>query len=68
MCGASAFAFGVGQRVWALTLTPTFKIGEHVVVRPEVRYDKSTEAVFEDEGGGFEDNQTTLGVNAIYSF
>ena len=66
--GASAFAFGVGQRVWALTLTPTFKIGEYVVVRPEVRYDKSTEAVFEDEGGGFEDNQTTLGVNAIYSF
>lgn len=65
---APAFAPGVGQRVWALTLTPTFKIGEHVVVRPEVRYDKSTEAVFEDEGGGFEDNQTTLGVNAIYSF
>ncbi|MDQ3581784.1 MAG: porin [Pseudomonadota bacterium] len=58
-----------GQVAWAITLTPTFKIGEHLVVRPEFRYDKSDENVFEDEGGGdFKHSQTTLGVNAIYSF
>ncbi len=57
-----------GQSVWAITVTPTFKIGEHIVLRPEFRYDQSNEDVFEEEGGGFEDNQTTLGVNAIYSF
>ena len=66
--GADVRTFGLGQRVWAITVTPTFKIGEHLVVRPEFRYDESTENVFEDEGGGLEDNQTTVGVNAIYYF
>jgi hypothetical protein len=59
---------GVAQSVWAVTLTPTFKIKEHLVIRPEVRYDNSNKAVFEKEGGGFSDHQTTIGVNAIYYF
>jgi hypothetical protein len=68
--GCAGFPVGYsGQAVWAITLTPTFKIGEHLVVRPEFRYDKSNEHVFEDEAGGrFKESQTTLGVNAIYSF
>ncbi len=67
--GCDGFPAGYsGQVVWALTLTPTFKIGEHLVIRPEFRYDDSNSEVFEDEGDDTKDSQTTLGVNAIYSF
>lgn len=60
---------GTGQTVWAFTITPTFLVTDHLVVRPEFRYDKSSANVFEDHNGVFtKDSQTTIGVNAIYYF
>ncbi|MGH8583788.1 MAG: outer membrane beta-barrel protein [Gammaproteobacteria bacterium] len=67
--GCDGFLSGYsGQVVWALTLTPTFKIGDHLVVRPEFRYDDSNQEVFEDEGDDTKNSQTTVGLNVIYSY
>lgn len=60
---------GVAQTVWAFTVTPTFILTENLLVRPEFRYDRSNEDIFEDDDGTFtEDSQTTIGVNVIYYF
>ena len=55
--------------MWAFTITPTFLVTDHLVVRPEFRYDESSANVFEDENGLFtNDAQATIGINAIYYF
>jgi len=60
---------GIEQTVWAFTITPTFLVTDHLVVRPEFRYDESSANVFEDENGLFtNDAQATIGINAIYYF
>lgn len=60
---------GTPQTVWALTITPTFLVTDHLVLRPEFRYDDSDADVFEDDDGIFsEDTQATIGINAIYYF
>ena len=60
---------GISQEVWAFTVTPTFVLTKNLLVRPEFRYDHSTQDVFEDDAGNFtEDTQVTIGVNAIYYF
>ncbi|MBI2992557.1 MAG: porin [Gammaproteobacteria bacterium] len=60
---------GTEQTVWAFTITPTFLVTDHLVVRPEFRYDESNADVFEDDDGAFtEDSQATIGVNVIYYF
>ena len=60
---------GTPQTVWAFTVTPTFLITDHLVVRPEFRYDDSDADVFEDDDGLFtKSSQATIGINAIYYF
>ncbi len=60
---------GTAQDLYAVTFTPTFKVTDNVVVRPEVRADFSEENVFEDDDGAFtEDTQVTGAVNAIFYF
>ncbi|HEX2201292.1 MAG TPA: outer membrane beta-barrel protein, partial [Gammaproteobacteria bacterium] len=60
---------GTAQDLYAVTFTPTFKVTDNVVIRPEVRADFSEENVFEDDDGAFnEDTQVTGAVNAIFYF
>src|SRR5918992_2958008 len=57
------------QDLYAVTFTPTFKVTDNVVIRPEVRADFSEENVFEDDDGVLnEDTQVTGAVNAIFYF
>jgi hypothetical protein len=58
---------GTIQTLKEFTFTPEFKIGSGFVLRGEVRYDKSNRNVFE-ESGTAKDSQTTLALNAMYSF
>jgi hypothetical protein len=60
---------GIGQaRANEVTLTPTFKIAEHFVVRAEGRYDWVDQAVFTDRDGATKKNQATLGINGIFVY
>ncbi|MFL5500830.1 MAG: porin, partial [Gemmatimonadaceae bacterium] len=47
-----------------LTLTPAYKFTNHVVLRGEARFDKANQSILAD-GGAFNDNQKTLGINFI---
>jgi hypothetical protein len=47
-----------------LTLTPAYKFTNHVVLRGEARFDKANQPILAD-GGAFNDNQKTLGINFI---
>lgn len=60
---------GIDQNLYAVTFTPTFKVTDNVVIRPEIRADFSDEDVFEDDDGALnEDTQVTGAVNAIFYF
>jgi hypothetical protein len=60
---------GIGQaRANEVTLTPTFKIAEHFVVRAEGRYDWVDQAVFTNRDGATKKNQATLGINGIFVY
>lgn len=60
---------GIDQNLYAVTFTPTFKVTDNVVIRPEIRADFSDEDVFEDDNGDFnKDTQVTGAVNAIFYF
>lgn len=58
---------GEEQSLKEVTLTPTFLIGEHLAIRPELRIDWSNRDVFEkrDRLAG---SQTTAGINVVYGF
>lgn len=69
------FATGVHQDVWSYTLTLNFKIGlgkskgSMILLRPELRYDRSNEDFFTDENVFREDkDQVTLGMGASWLF
>ncbi len=63
----------LAQRLWAATLTLDYKLGAgkyaNILVRPEYRYDRSTEKFF-TEGDQFRNqkDQHTLGVNLVFYF
>ena len=63
-----AFRTGVDQTWKEGTVTVAYMPVESVELRGEVRYDRSNEAVFEDDNGSFEDSQTTVALEAIYKF
>lgn len=57
----------------SVTLTLNYKLGTgatHILLRPEVRWDKASTAVpiFLDDDGNPDDQQMTLGLNAIFYF
>jgi hypothetical protein len=59
---------GVRQVLNEITFTPEFHPDPRLVVRGEVRRDRSDQAVFERSAGGFRDSQVTVGVNAMFIF
>ncbi|MGH8246194.1 MAG: outer membrane beta-barrel protein, partial [Gammaproteobacteria bacterium] len=68
------FTVGQGdQQFTSATLTLNYKLGTgatHILLRPEVRWDQSDTpvALFRDEDGNPDDQQTTVGVNAVFYF
>ena len=58
---------GVDQTLAELTLSPEKRLGEHMIVRADLRVDHSNHDVFEEDGGT-RDTQATILLNALYSF
>ena len=52
-----------GNRIWEVTLTGNIKIRENLLVRPEIRYDKTDDEVFAGS-----DNQLTTAIAVAYMF
>ncbi len=68
---ADAFTTGVKQSLQGYTLTVNYKLGvskwSALLVRPEIRYDKSSAPFFSDRSGFRQtNNQTTLGIGLVY--
>lgn len=62
------FRTGVVQTWKENTLTLAYAPNDNVELRGEVRYDKSDVASFAQTSGAPEDNQSSVGVEAIYKF
>jgi hypothetical protein len=58
---------GISQRLRETTVTPEWRIAEHLVLRADLRVDGSDKIVF-PKGSGWADAQRTLGVNVVYVF
>jgi hypothetical protein len=58
---------GTPQRLREVTLTPTYKIGKHFVVRGDLRLDSSDKQSFRKDRG-FTDRQPTATLNVLYVF
>jgi hypothetical protein len=58
---------GTNQTLKGLTLTPAFKLGDHCVLRGDLRRDWSDEEVFED-GSGLAGSQTTASAALLFMF
>lgn len=59
---------GYAQTLREVTFTPELRLGPHLVVRADLRHDRSNRDVFERRDGGDGRVQTTLGVNALVVF
>lgn len=62
------FRTGVAQKWKEGTVTLAYLPSKNVELRGEVRYDKSNEDSFNRPGGAPEDNQQSVGLEAIYKF
>ena len=62
------FRTGTVQTLKEATLTFSCKQVEHLELRAEYRYDLSNFNAFQNDKGVTKDNQSTVGVEAIYSF
>ena len=58
---------GVPQRLEELTLTPAYHATQHLVMRGDLRADRSNKSVFETQDG-VTDHQVTVGFNVVYLF
>jgi hypothetical protein len=58
---------GTRARLSEGTFTPALKFTDHVLVRGEVRYDKSNEPILAKRAA-FADKQTTIGANVIFVY
>ena len=58
---------GTAQILRELTLTPEYRPQSHFVLRADARFDKSDRDVFES-GKGASDSQTTVALDALFTF
>jgi len=58
---------GIIQRLSDVTLTPEVRLSPAVIVRGDLRLDHSSQSTFE-KGSDFTDTQTTVSLNALYTF
>jgi hypothetical protein len=57
----------IAQTLREVTLTPEYRFGEQIVVRADLRLDKSDKDVFQ-AGTNWKNTQTTMGLNFLCSF
>ncbi len=68
------FTTGVAQHLWGITVTPDYKVGGQddfvrLLIRPEVRYNKSTVPFFSHENNfRSRDHQWTAGIGLVAYF
>lgn len=66
------FTTGLKQKLTGITLTLNYRLGQgadHILVRPEYRYDRSDEKFFsKDDEARSEKTQQTVGINFVYYF
>ena len=58
---------GIKQKLTGFTLTPALNLADGIVLRTDLRYDSSSELVFNKEGK-MEKSQLTLGMNLLFAF
>jgi hypothetical protein len=60
---------GYGKvRANEFTITPAFKFGRNIVVRPEARFDWVDQPVFSDDNGTFKKSQGTVALEALWVY
>jgi hypothetical protein len=58
---------GTPQTLQEITFTPEYRPADHLIVRGDIRYDKSDGDVFQ-KGNAWTSDQTTLGLNVLFVF
>jgi hypothetical protein len=65
--GGTRLGFGK-VRVNEFTITPAFKLGKNIVVRPEARYDWTDQTIFNDDNGSLKKSQGTVALEALWVY
>ena len=65
--GGTRLGFGK-VRVNEFTITPAFKFGKNIVVRPEARYDWTDQTIFNDDNGALKKSQGTVALEALWVY
>lgn len=66
--GGTRLAAGSEATVSEFTLTPSYKVGTHFIVRSDVRFDHANLPLFSKDAGFATSNQRTLTFNAIFVY
>jgi hypothetical protein len=65
--GGTRLGFGKA-RVNEFTITPAFKFGKNIVVRPEARYDWTDQTIFNDDNGSLKKSKGTVALEALWVY
>jgi hypothetical protein len=66
--GGTRLRAGAPATVSELTLTPSYRVGDHFVVRSDVRFDRANLPLFIKDAGTPTRNQKTITFNAIFVY
>ena len=66
--GGTRLAAGSAATVSELTLTPSYRVGTHFVVRSDVRFDHANLPLFSKDAGVATGNQRTVTFNAVFVY
>jgi hypothetical protein len=66
--GGTRLAAGSAATVSELTLTPSYKVGDHFLVRSDVRFDRANQPLFIKDANTATTTQRTLTFNAIFVY
>ena len=62
------FRTGIIQKLTGITLSPSVNLNKNLILRSDLRYDKSNVNTFEDKNNKMKESQFTTGLNIIYVF
>jgi hypothetical protein len=65
--GGTRLGFGKA-RANEFTITPAFKFGKNVVLRPEARWDWTDQPIFNDDNGTLKKSQGTVAFEALWVY
>ena len=66
--GGTRLAAGSAATVSELTLTPSYKVADHFLVRSDVRFDRANLPLFSKDAGVATNRQRTITFNAIFVY